>query len=265
MDASDVSTNIPQELREGLIMNKHSRQGHAKNALQWFVCASLSFYLALAASWWVNSQVDYGYSLWYQALAIDEHISRYAPKHPSKRDFAQLSAAQHVQAFAQIVSAIHGRGEILEQIDYHAPGQPAQKLLDELEVRHLYDVARLLRMGGWATLAALLLWLGLLKQQHLRTLPSYRQRLLTLLSMVAMSTAVLVLVGPKAVFYQLHVWLFPVENPWFFYWEESLMSTLMKAPVLFAAIAAQILLLALILVLPIQLVGRWFIALLSRR
>jgi hypothetical protein len=246
-------------------MNKHSRQGHVKNALQWFVCASLAFYLAVAASWWVNSLVDYGYPLWYQMLSIDQHISRYAPKHPSKRDFAQLSAQQHKQAFAQIVSAIHGRGEVLEQIDYQAPGRSKETLLDELEIRHLHDVARLLRMGGWATLAAFLLWLGLMKQQHARTLPGYRQRMLTVLVVALLSAAVLLLAGPKAVFYQLHVWLFPVENPWFFYWEESLMSTLMKAPVLFGAIAGQILLLALLLVLPIQLAGRWFFAVLSRR
>lgn len=246
-------------------MNNHSRQGHVKSALLWFLCASLSFYLAVAASWWVSSLVDYGYPLWYRVLAIDEHISRYAPEHPSKSDFAQLSVQQHEQAFAKIVSAIHHRGEILEQIDYQASGQPPEKLLDQLEVRHLYDVARLLRIGGWATLAAFLLWLALLKRQYSTVLPEYRQRAMTVLLVVLASAALLLLIGPKTVFYQLHVWLFPVENPWFFYWQESLMSTLMKAPVLFGAIAGQILLLALLLLLPIQLVGRWFVDLLSRR
>ena len=38
-------------------------------------------------------------------------------------------------------------------------------------------------------------------------------------------------------FYQFHIWLFPADHEWFFYWQDSLMSTLMKAPVLFGGIA----------------------------
>ena len=47
----------------------------------------------------------------------------------------------------------------------------------------------------------------------------------------------LVLVGPVEVFYALHEWVFPANHQWFFYYEDSLMSTLMKAPDLFGAIA----------------------------
>ncbi|MFT7095179.1 MAG: hypothetical protein ACJAV3_002995, partial [Alcanivorax sp.] len=42
--------------------------------------------------------------------------------------------------------------------------------------------------------------------------------------------------------------LFPAENEWFFYWQDSLMSTLMKAPVLFGGIAAAIAIGALLLI-----------------
>ncbi len=47
----------------------------------------------------------------------------------------------------------------------------------------------------------------------------------------------LLISGPEAVFYQFHIWLFPADHEWFFYWQDSLMSTLMKAPVLFGGIA----------------------------
>ena len=246
-------------------MNKPSRQGHAKNSLRWFVGASLSFWLAIAAAWWLSARIDYAYPMWYQVLAIDEHISRYAPHHPSKRDFARLTAEQHHQAFAAISHAVHGRGQPLESIAYQAPGRPVQTLLDNAEVRHLEDVARLLRLAGWATLAAFVLWLWTMAAQSGEALPSWRQRLLTVAVLAFAVSALLLLAGPKVVFYQLHVWLFPPENPWFFYWEESLMSTLMKAPFLFGGIAVQILLLALVLVLPIHLAGRRLGDLLGRR
>jgi len=45
----------------------------------------------------------------------------------------------------------------------------------------------------------------------------------------------------------LHVLIFPADHQWFFYYQDSLMSTLMKAPDLFAGIAVQIVLLALAL------------------
>ena len=49
-------------------------------------------------------------------------------------------------------------------------------------------------------------------------------------------TAVLMLFVQK-LFNQLHVWAFPDDHQWFFYYEDSLMSTMMKAPVIFAYIA----------------------------
>jgi hypothetical protein len=53
--------------------------------------------------------------------------------------------------------------------------------------------------------------------------------------------------GAKKVFYQLHVWIFPEGHQWFFYYQESLMSTLMKAPDLFAGIGIAIFLGAILL------------------
>ena len=35
----------------------------------------------------------------------------------------------------------------------------------------------------------------------------------------------------------MHEWVFPAEHQWFFYYQESLMTVLMKAPDLFGAIA----------------------------
>ena len=262
--SDDSPTEIPRAIRAAPIMTKPSRQGHAKNSLLWFVCAILSFWMALSAAWWLSSRIEYGYPAWYRLLAIDEHIARYAPHHPDKPGFARLDAAGHRQAFASITAAVHGRGVALESIRYQPPGHPALPLLDDDEVRHLRDVARLLRLAGSATLAALPLWLLGMWWLSRQPLPSLRQRALTVMAVSATGLAVLLLVGPKALFYQFHVWLFPPENPWFFYWEESLMSTLMKAPYLFGAIAVQIVVLAVLLVVPIHWLGNRFGRLLRR-
>jgi len=42
--------------------------------------------------------------------------------------------------------------------------------------------------------------------------------------------------GFTGIFYYLHTVVFPDNHQWFFYYQESLMSSLMKAPDLFAAI-----------------------------
>ena len=55
------------------------------------------------------------------------------------------------------------------------------------------------------------------------------------------------LVGPTKIFYLGHELVFPDNHQWFFYYQESLMSTIMKAPALFGPIAFQLLLLTLLL------------------
>jgi hypothetical protein len=67
----------------------------------------------------------------------------------------------------------------------------------------------------------------------------------------------LLIAGPTQVFYQFHLWIFPADHQWFFYWQDSLMSTLMKAPVLFGGIAAVIALGALLLTPVLYWLGLW--------
>ena len=62
--------------------------------------------------------------------------------------------------------------------------------------------------------------------------------LLAVVSMLAV-----IAIGTKKVFYTAHTLIFPAGHQWFFYYEESLMTMLMQAPDLFAAIAAEWLLL----------------------
>ena len=56
-----------------------------------------------------------------------------------------------------------------------------------------------------------------------------------------------VVIGAKDVFYALHEWVFPSDHQWFFFYQDSLMSTMMKAPDFFGYVAAALVSLALII------------------
>tara|TARA_Y100000588_G_scaffold356149_1_gene412087 strand:- start:498 stop:764 length:267 start_codon:yes stop_codon:yes gene_type:complete len=65
------------------------------------------------------------------------------------------------------------------------------------------------------------------------------------IALSAITTGVVFALGPKQVFYWFHIKVFPEGHQWFFYYQESLMSTLMKAPDLFGFIAVLIAVLTL--------------------
>tara|TARA_B100000676_G_C18023033_1_gene813839 strand:- start:572 stop:1330 length:759 start_codon:yes stop_codon:yes gene_type:complete len=216
--------------------------------LVWFFYAVTTVLLSILISWALYSQANYGYGFWYQQLDIGAHIQEYGPQNRFRTGFEQLPAAQHRLAFEQIRDAVHSHGEGLATITYTPPGRAAVPLLHDAEVRHLQDVADLIDAGRWLMLALALLCLPLALLCIRLGIPSMASRIgITVFGLGAV-IAWLAIAGPTQVFYQFHLWLFPAENQWFFYWEDSLMSTLMKAPVLFGGIAVVIALGALLLV-----------------
>ena len=77
-------------------------------------------------------------------------------------------------------------------------------------------------------------------------MPSKKSAFLNIGVGLIITSAGLLTLGGKAVFYQLHIWIFPANHQWFFYYQDSLMSTMMKAPDLFAYIAISLSLLGLL-------------------
>ncbi|MDX1587898.1 MAG: DUF1461 domain-containing protein [Oleiphilaceae bacterium] len=224
--------------------------------LIWLGYGLACLWLALALAWWLCAHFDYAYPVWYEVFGIENHIEKYAPQNPQKRGFAQLSREQHLQAFAQINESVSHDGAGLEDIVYPGPqGQPVP-LLNADEVNHLRDVAHLLDRTVPVTALFTLLWLPLAVALRRTGAPARPVRWLTVGTAALILAGLLVVLGPEKVFYTLHEWLFPPENPWFFYWEESLMSTLMKAPVLFGGIAVMIAAVALPLVVAFYWLGQ---------
>lgn len=229
--------------------------GQCRAPVAWFGYGLACVWLAVALAWWLCARFDYGYPFWYDALAIDQHIDRYAPQNPEKPGFAQLPREQHLRAFTQISESVHSGGRGLEAITYPGPRGETIRLLNTDEINHLRDVARLLNGAALVSALPALLWLPLAMVLRRTGMPSRRARALTVGAAMVTIGGLLTVFGPEKVFYTLHEWLFPPEHPWFFYWQESLMSTLMKAPVLFGGIAVLIAVVALPLIPALYRVG----------
>jgi hypothetical protein len=225
-------------------------------ALQKAVPLALSGLLvALALSWLVLAQMNFSYGFWHDNAGIGAAIDEYGPSNLYRQGFHLTSREQRVDLFAGINRAIHKGGEGLAELTYRVPGHATQTLLRELELVHLQDVANLIDQATYAALAALIIWLGLLIYYTKvgQPIPSLKLQLIgTVLFMLAVGVLVAV-IGPVEVFYGLHELLFPDGHQWFFYYQESLMSTMMKAPELFGWIAVEWVLLAVLCFILLQL------------
>lgn len=211
--------------------------------------------VALAVSWLLLAQVDFSYGFWHDNAGIGAAIDEYAPANQYRHGFHLTTREQRVDLFAGINRAIHRGGEGLAELTYVVPGHAPQALLREPELIHLQDVANLIDYATYAVIVALAVWLGLLMYyiRANRTVPSLKLQLVGTLIFMATVAVVVVIVGPVKVFYALHELLFPDGHQWFFYYQESLMSTMMKAPELFGWIAVEWALLAILCFVGLQL------------
>lgn len=209
--------------------------------LVWFFFVVLTFIVSLPATWWIQAKFDFFYPTLYELVGIDDHIQRYAPINLKlKTGFELTLNEERFELFHGIVESIHNHGDGLKALSYNNQfTQTTTPLLTEAEVIHLQDVANLLDTLKPVVVVLFILWLLLMALQFKRrqVFPSMQFVLLSFLVILALSGLVLSF-GPEKVFNQLHEWVFPDEHQWFFYYEESLMSTMMKAPYLFAYIAA---------------------------
>ncbi len=201
-----------------------------------FTCQLLA--LALL-SWHLMAQFNFAYPVGYQLLGLGENISQFAPVNRYKRDFEFTSPEEHWRLFGEISDSIQSGGKGLAKISYTLKNGRSTALMHEAEIVHLQDVANLVDGFYRTGLLAWLLWGVLIFIAYRRRvrLPAVKKMLLGLLMGVVAVAVIIFSLGPEAVFYWLHVQVFPDGHQWFFYYDESLMTTLMKAPDIFAFIA----------------------------
>ena len=190
-------------------------------------------------AWHLLAQINFVYPVGYDLLDVEQHIRHFGPLNRYKKEFEQTTPAEHLDLFAQITQAVQNHGEGLADITYRLPNGTATPLMREAEVIHLQDVANLVDVFYWAGLIGGLVWLCLLAYAYQQRIPfpALKKILLGFLSGLVLITLTILLIGPKAVFYWLHEQIFPDEHEWFFFYQDSLMTTLMKAPDLFGFIA----------------------------
>ena len=203
----------------------------------------LSFWLA----WQILVPFDFGFTVAYQMLDLETQVQQYGPQNRYKKDFENTTSAEQKRVFAAMVQAIQHQGKGLEDIIYITRDGYQDSLLHEAEVLHLQDVAALIHRFNQAALASILIlatsvfWLKHRRQPA----PSTRHLLAGLGLLLALGIVILLAAGPTQAFYWLHTQIFPPGHQWFFYYQDSLMTTLMKAPDLFGFIGVLWLMVAL--------------------
>ncbi len=206
----------------------------------WGFFLILSFMITLPVSWWLLAKVDFGYPVLYNSMDIPAHITQFAPRnYKGKLHFELTSKADRISLFNKIIEEVQSDGSGLDKLTYlDKVNNKSITLFTDAEVIHLQDVAKLLNKLKIVVLVLTIFWLIILLilWQRKKSLPSRKQLIFSSLLIVSGAGLVLLL-GPEAIFNQLHIWVFPDNHQWYFYYEESLMSTLMKAPDLFGYIA----------------------------
>lgn len=207
---------------------------------------------SLFISWIVLAQVNFAYPALHSLMNIDQHIDKYGPQNRYKDNFDLTNKPEQIRLFSEIVDAIHDDGNGLDSITYHTPkGEPINLLLRKAEVIHLEDVSHLINHFYTVSIITLIITCLLVagfKYKNIK-LPTLKQQLIGILVFSAISFTAILIIGPVKVFYALHIWIFPDNHQWFFYYQESLMTVLMKAPDLFGAISGLIAVLGIVIYL----------------
>jgi len=207
----------------------------------------LSLLLSLGLAWHSLAKVDFGYAIWYEYGGIKENIDKYAPKNRFKHDFESADRQQHLDSFGAIVDSIQNKGVGLAEIRYQAK-EKTHTLLHKAEVIHLQDVANLIEWLNHFLFFSFILWLMILLYQFKKPFNYTTKQASSaiILGSVLLSLPIFIF-GAEKVFYQFHIWIFPDDHQWFFYYQDSLMATMMKAPDIFAYIALSLVFVTLII------------------
>lgn len=243
--------------------NKTSRAlSSCWRAIGWSGYALLGWLAAVWLSWLLLAQVNFLYPLWYDVLDLDAVIAHYGPENRYRAGFELTTRAERERLFSAIVTAIHADGAGLDELVYHdSAGQPLDTLLTPPEIQHLHDVARLvavlLPVGMVSGIAVVLLLLVTLAR---RAAPPVLSTVFGgLLAVLSLTVAGVLLYGPTQVFYHLHEQVFPPGHQWFFYYQDSLMTLMMKAPDLFGYIALVLVALSLLGLGIVLVLSRWLL------
>nr|MBV6628582.1 DUF1461 domain-containing protein [Oceanococcus sp. HetDA_MAG_MS8] len=205
--------------------------------------------VASLLAWRLLAMVDFAYPWLYHPLGMHSNIETFGPQNPTRPGFHTTDVTTRQELFAGIGRAIRNDGEGLRELRYTDRSSGRRyPLLTPAEVVHLEDVARVVSI--YETLAGLGLLSLILCSIFMRRTklppPSARRWVMGLGVILGSGLIAVLAIGAEDIFYWLHTVVFPADHQWFFYYQESLMSMMMKAPVLFAGIGLIWLILGLV-------------------
>ncbi|NQZ89219.1 MAG: DUF1461 domain-containing protein [Colwellia sp.] len=229
-------------------MNMPIKNRNLATVLWLFTCLFL-LVLSLGLSWQVNKSANFFYEFWYTKLNIEQTVKTYVPQNTQgKRDFASTDTLQHIKSFNEIVYEINNNGSGLSKLSYQNKDKQHKLLLTTAEVVHLQDVSDLVNRLHSASVINLLLLLIVIVvvYRFKQPKPLKKQQYMALTIPSVTLFIVFSIFGFTDIFYYLHTLVFPDNHQWFFYYQESLMSSLMKAPDLFAGIGLSLVVVAFV-------------------
>jgi hypothetical protein len=214
----------------------------------WPLYALTLFISVTLIAWHLLAQFDFAYPQAYQLLEIDKHIERYAPQNRYRSQFELTSQAERFELFSEIITSIQNHGKGLADITYSHAGK-SSTLLREAEVTHLQRVANVVNQFYWLGITSMVVSLILFVLIRRFKLPYLKfKHVFAGIAFLTLSViATLFVVGPKTSFHWLHAQVFPAGDQWFFYYQDSLMTTLLKAPDLFGFMGALLAIVSLLL------------------
>ena len=192
----------------------------------------------LYISWQVLSQSHFFYGEIYDRHNVENHINTYAPQNRNnKDDFELTTREERLRVFSDISDAINAGGVGLDDIKYPSPRSPAgTKFLVKAERDHLQDVANLVSklkpIGALASSMLLLFYVfcwsyRMRRHENFWRPTSMAVALFQFVLLILALGAFIAVMGAQRVFYLLHEWLFANKTQWYFYFQDSLMTTLM--------------------------------------
>ncbi len=206
-----------------------------------------TFVVAVACAWILLASNEYFYGIWHDLGGIEEAINEFGPQNRYKSGFAETTRQERVRLFSEISKAVHNKGQGLEMIFYHseALANPA-RMLRQAEIIHLRDVANLISLLTKCMTFVCILWVVFSGWSVYvkKELPAAKTQLNGFVVLLIVLAICIILFGWDNIFNQVHIWIFPDNHQWFFYYQDSLMSTLMWAPNLFTYIGVLWLMLA---------------------
>lgn len=227
--------------------------------MKFLVNSALSITLLLVCallSWHLLSKAHFFFDHIYEYNELQDHVDEYAPRNRNRDGFENTTKEERIRIFGEMVEAVNNHGLGLSEIEYRTEsGDTIDKFLTEPEIDHLVDVSDLVsganRIGIIISIPLLAFYMSSLIYKTRKGVSLWRpagvaMSFFNICVFALIITIAIFIAGPREVFHLLHEWIFAGKGQWYFYFEESLMTTLLPERV-FGSIAVLLFVVALAL------------------